>query len=315
MDELELEIRRKGQRRHREQARRREAMLRMAGMAGVLLAAVLLVMLIRSHGRSNGSAAAVSEDKRVHVDQPSVSESNTQTETKGVVSKANPSIAALAQPVTPDPNSVIYLTFDDGPSSEVTPALLDVLEENEVQATFFILNYTDEMLPILRREVKDGHTIAMHAWDHDYSKCYTEENAYFDGINQLKQKVYQDTGYTAFCFRFPGGSSNTISRRYNSGIMTRLTQQSDADPNWEYYDWNVDSTDASGNNRDADLLANSAIKELQKGQHNVILCHDTNSKTTTVEAVRKIIEYGRSNGYVFSGIRRDTPAVHHGVNN
>ena len=314
MDQLELEIRRKEQRQRRERARRRDTLIRLAGMAGVLVAAVLVVVLIRTLSRGGGSAT-VSEDRRVHVDQPSVSESKTQTEAQGVVSKANPSIAALAQPVTPDPESVIYLTFDDGPSSEVTPALLDVLEENEVQVTFFIVNYSEEMLPILRREVKDGHTIAMHAWDHDYSKCYTEEDAYFNGINQLKQKVYQDTGYTPFCFRFPGGSSNTISRRYNSGIMTRLTQRSDADPNWEYYDWNVDSTDASGNNRDADLLANSAIKELQKGQHNIILCHDTNNKTTTVEAVRKIIEYGRANGFVFSGIRRDTPAVHHGVNN
>lgn len=311
MDQLELEMRRKARIRRRKQEQRRAALVRMGAMAGVLMAAVVLVVVIRTLAKNNTQTTTESEETT----RSASSESSAQTRGNGVVSRASSSIASLATPVSADPESVIYLTFDDGPSTEVTPQLLDLLEENEVPATFFILNYAEELVPILRREVADGHTIGMHAWDHDYSKCYSDDDAYFDGINQLKAKVYQDTGYSAFCFRFPGGSSNTISRRYSDEIMTRLTKRANADPNWQYYDWNVDSTDATGNNLDAVKLADSAIRELKKGQHNVILCHDTNNKTTTVEAVRKIIEYGRANGFVFSGIRRDTPAVHHGVNN
>ena len=317
MERAELERRRINREKRRKAQQRQDALIRSLGLAVVLALAVALVLVVRTLF-TNANANTEADADAVTASAVQQVESTPKPEIQAadaVVSRSGSSISSLPQPATPDPESIIYFTFDDGPSTEVTPKLLDLLEENEVPATFFILNYSEELLPILRREVADGHTIAMHAWDHDYAKCYTEDDAYLSGIEQLREKVFQDTGYTSYCLRFPGGSSNTVSRKYNSGIMTRLTQQVDADPSWEYFDWNVDSTDATGNNLDPEKLAQSAINSLKKGQHNVILCHDTNNKTTTVEAVEKIIEYARANGYCFSAIQRDTPPVHHGVNN
>ncbi len=213
-----------------------------------------------------------------------------------------------------DPNSIIYFTFDDGPSSQVTPAILDILEQNEIPATFFIMDYSEEMLPIIQRTLNNGNTIGIHGKSHDYEKCYAEENAYLDGVEEVRQKLYEDTGYRAFCIRFPGGSSNTISRRYNEGIMTRLVARVN-DSDLEYFDWNVDSEDATGNGIPAETLAANVTGSLVKGRGNVILMHDASSKSTTAEALETIIDYGRANGYCFKAITQDTPPVHHGINN
>lgn len=218
-------------------------------------------------------------------------------------------------PVEVDPNSIIYLTFDDGPSSKVTEQILDILKENDIKATFFILNYSKSSIPILQRMAEEGHTIGLHGMSHEYVDCYSTEDAYLDGIDQLRDKLYDDTGYYAFCLRFPGGSSNTISRRYNEGIMTRLTQRVNEDPELQYFDWNVDSEDATGTNVDAELLVSNVTSELVKGKSNVVLMHDADTKETTAEALQAIIDYGRANGYCFQAITRDTPTVHHPVNN
>lgn len=221
----------------------------------------------------------------------------------------------LPPPVEVDPNSIIYLTFDDGPSSKVTEQILDILNENDIKATFFILNYSESSIPILQRMVDEGHTIGLHGMSHEYVDCYSTEDAYLTGIDQLRDKLYDDTGYYAFCLRFPGGSSNTISRRYNEGIMTRLTKRVSEDPELQYFDWNVDSEDATGTNVDAELLVSNVTGELVKGKSNIVLMHDADTKETTAEALQAIIDYGRANGYCFQAITRDTPVVHHPVNN
>ncbi len=214
----------------------------------------------------------------------------------------------------PDPDSVIYLTFDDGPSSNITAEILDVLEECCVQATFFIVDYSEDKLPLLERMIEDGDTVGIHALDHDYEACYSSEDAYLDGVEELKEKLYRDTGYEAFCLRFPGGSSNTISANYNQGIMTRLTQRV-ADLGMVYFDWNVDSEDASGNSVPDSTVVTNVTGGLQKGRANVVLMHDANGKKTTVQALRSIIDYGRENGYTFKAIDRSTTPVHHRVSN
>lgn len=176
------------------------------------------------------------------------------------------------------------------------------------------MDYSQDKLPILERMIEDGDTIGIHALDHDYEACYSTEDAYLDGVEKLKEKLYRDTSYEVFCLRFPGGSSNTISANYNDGIMTRLTQRV-ADLGMVYFDWNVDSEDASGSSvPDSTLIAN-VTGELQKGRVNVVLMHDANSKKTTVQALQSIINYGRENGYTFKAIDRSTKPVHHRVGN
>ena len=114
--------------------------------------------------------------------------------------------------------------------------------------------------------------------------------------------------------RFPGGSSNTISRNYSEGIMTKLVKEIQKE-GYSYNDWNVDSTDASGNNRPAKTLVESVKKNCSKDTYNVVLMHDSDAKETTAKALPEIIEWGLEEGYKFKAITPNSPTIHHPVNN
>ncbi|MBQ0038779.1 MAG: polysaccharide deacetylase family protein [Clostridiales bacterium] len=208
----------------------------------------------------------------------------------------------------------IYLTFDDGPTEKVTPHILDVLEKNHIKATFFILKYSDEDKPILQRMINAGHTVGIHGYSHDYATIYSSEKAFMNSIQTLHDQVQKDFGYDAKVIRFPGGSSNTISADYKKGIMTCLTKRVEQE-GYTYFDWNVDSSDANGNNVDASTIYESTTQGLFKDGNNVVLMHDSYYKTTTADALQKIIDYGHKNGYSFLPITADTTPCHHGVAN
>ncbi|MBQ0084442.1 MAG: DUF5011 domain-containing protein [Clostridiales bacterium] len=212
-----------------------------------------------------------------------------------------------------DGKSVICLTFDDGPSTTVTPRILDILKKNNVKATFFIVNYSDKTLPLIKRMIAEGHTIGIHGYSHDWS-IYDSEQKFMDNINKLRDKLYKDTGYTSTVMRFPGGSSNTVSVKHCKGIMTKLVARVQKE-GWKYYDWNVDSGDANGNTIPKNTLINNFKNRVKKGRTNVVLCHDIGSKTTTADALQSYIDYGKQNGFTFKAIDEDTPQCHHSVNN
>lgn len=209
--------------------------------------------------------------------------------------------------------SKIYLTFDDGPSAAVTEQILDILKQNRVKATFFIIDYSAEKLPLIRRMINEGHTIGIHGYSHDYKKIYASDDAFMNNINTLRDKLKNDTGYTATIMRFPGGASNVVSKNYSKGIMTRLTKRVVAE-GWTYFDWNVDSSDAEGN-RTKEQIYNTVTCNLKKERTNIVLMHDSDSKQTTADALNSIIEYGRLNGYVFCAIDQNTTKVQHKVSN
>lgn len=210
--------------------------------------------------------------------------------------------------------SIIYLTFDDGPSEYATKKILDVLKKNDVKATFFIINFdTTKKADLIKRMVKEGHTVAIHGYSHDYQKIYRSEKAFMDNINSLRDKVKALTGYNATIMRFPGGSSNTISK-FNPGIMTKLVK-SVQNAGYTYYDWNVDSGDAMSGKHTANKLYNNVRIGLAKNRGNVVLMHDTGDGDMKAKAVQKIIEYGKDNGYVFAPITEATSPVHHPVMN
>lgn len=225
-----------------------------------------------------------------------------------------PSTSDTEGTAPPAGGSYIYLTFDDGPSSSVTPRLLDILKENDVKATFFILNYSPDKLPIIKRMISEGHTIGIHGYSHDYAKIYRSEEAFMNNFYSLQEKLYNDTGYVTNIARFPGGSSNTKSHSYCPGIMTKLVKRFN-DEGLMYVDWNVDSQDATGNGIAADRLYSNSVNGLKKGRSNIILMHDTDEKKTTPDAVKRIIEYGKANGYTFLPLNESSAAAHHGVKN
>ncbi len=207
---------------------------------------------------------------------------------------------------------VCYLTFDDGPSDN-TLKILDTLKKANATATFFVVGTSK--LSYIQRAKAEGHTIALHTNTHDWS-IYRDEKAFFKDLDAIHQKVTKLVGEIPLIMRFPGGSSNVISRRYNrkSGIMTRLTKAVQ-ERGYVYVDWNVDSTDASGNNVPVSKILRN-VKTYSKNKDNIcILMHDTAAKDTTVKALPSIISYLRQKGYRFEGLTTESPIFHHGVNN
>lgn len=208
---------------------------------------------------------------------------------------------------------VIYLTFDDGPSATITAKVLDILKEEGVLATFFVINHSNNLNYLIKREHDEGHTVALHSYTHDYKAIYQSKANYFQDLEKIQQKVKQITGVESFIIRFPGGSSNTISRQYRKGIMSDLTGEVIA-KGYRYYDWNVSSGDAGGAKSSEDVYRN-VISSLSINRENIVLMHDFENSYYTLNALRSIIRYGKENGYKFKKITTSTTMVTHPVNN
>ena len=167
---------------------------------------------------------------------------NKTNENKTQTNKVSENKTSESKTTTSNGKSIAYLTFDDGPS-QITNQILDILKENNVKATFFIIHSGNYNKTTLQREVREGHTIGLHAYDHNYAIAYKDDNSYLDGIDRLRAKIKADTGVDSHYIRFPGGSSNTISKRYSKGIMSRITKIA-KQRGYKYFDWNVDDDDA-----------------------------------------------------------------------
>lgn len=206
----------------------------------------------------------------------------------------------------------IYLTFDDGPQNGTTDKILNILKEEGVSATFFVTNNGPDSL-ILRMH-NEGHALALHTSSHNYSYIYSSMDNYFADLSKVSNRVKNITGVDTKIIRFPGGSSNTISRNYQRGIMSALTREV-IDRGYRYYDWNVDSNDAGAcaKTGSSSCVYNHVTQNLSKSRCNMILMHDI--KSYTAAALRDIIQYGKNNGYTFKKIDSSTPMVRQQVNN
>lgn len=213
---------------------------------------------------------------------------------------------SFGKPQNPN-GKVIYLTFDDGPGKH-TARLLDILDKYGVKATFFVIK--TDYLHLLPRMANSGHTVAMHAGEHDYNKIYASDEAYFNDLLSIQELIRQQTGTTPTILRFPGGSSNRVSR-FNAGIMTRLTAKV-KEMGYRYYDWNVDSCDAGGT-KTAWGVYNNVVTNVPKFKYSVVLQHDIFGYS--VDAVEDIIVWGLENGYTFMPLTDTSPVCEHNVKN
>ena len=207
-------------------------------------------------------------------------------------------------------NKVVYLTFDDGPSA-YTSELLDTLSKYGVKATFFVTGRAPSYNYNIKRAYDEGHSIALHTNTHNYNYIYSSVDSYFEDLNAISETVHSLTGEYTKLLRFPGGSSNTVSR-ITPGIMSRLSSLV-TEKGYKYFDWNVSSGDASGKILSSDEYANNVIRGLGNGNYYIVLQHDVN--VNSVRAVGKIIEYGLSHGYKFEKLTFDSPTVHHKIAN
>ena len=179
----------------------------------------------------------------------------------------------------------IYLTFDDGPSSN-TDQILDILKDYDVKATFFVVGKTDERsVKAYQRIVEEGHTLAMHSYSHRYDEIYESKEAFARDLNSLQEYLYETTGVWPRIYRFPGGSSNSVSKVDMQELIEYLT-----DIGITYFDWNVASGDAVSRTLPAETIVNNCLSGIEKQKESVILMHDASNKGTTIEALPQIIE-------------------------
>lgn len=208
----------------------------------------------------------------------------------------------------------VYLTFDDGPSLDITPQILDILKENGITATFFVVGYGENKEEIIRREYEEGHTIGLHGFSHDYAAIYKDINTIMENFYKMETLVNETTGgYQSKIIRFPGGSSNTISKNYCKGIMADATKKL-TEKGYVYFDWNVDSSDAGGA-KTAEEVYQNVISGIHPRRNNVVLMHDFSGNTKTLEALQRIIDYCKENNYEFKSITPETIPVQHNVTN
>ena len=207
------------------------------------------------------------------------------------------------------PIGTIYLTFDDGPRYGTTDKILDILKEENVKVTFFVTNSGPDEL--IKRAYDEGHTIALHTATHNYGVIYSSKEAYFNDLKQVQDRVERITGYHSMIIRFPGGSSNTVSRKYSQGIMSILTREV-LSRGYKYYDWNISSGDA-GETKSSDGVYSNVVSRLSHDKVNMVLMHDI--KPYTRDALKRIIDYAKQNNYIFSKIDETTEMISQKVNN
>ena len=208
----------------------------------------------------------------------------------------------------PAGTKVIYLTFDDGPGKH-TERLLDILDKYGVKATFFVVGTGKTSM--YSEIVERGHAIGIHCNSHEWSKVYASDEAYLNDLETMRQLILDKTGVDTRLIRFPGGSSNTASRKYCKGIMTRMTKKVE-EMGYRYFDWNVDSNDA-GSAKTASKVFQNVVNGCSKRNVSIVLQHDT--KGYSVDAVEQIILWGLANGYTFLPMDPSSPTMHHGINN
>ncbi len=201
----------------------------------------------------------------------------------------------------------VYLTFDDGPSSN-TNRILDILAEYDVKATFFVVGKEEEEYqPLYKRIVEEGHTLAMHSYSHKYNEIYQSVESFSSDLRKLQEFLYDTTGVWCRYCRFPGGSSNTVSRVDMHDLIAYLDEQ-----DMSYFDWNISSGDAASSYiSPQDIIRNCTVK-LPEYDEAIILMHDAAGKNSTVEALPKLIETIQAmEDTKLVPITDDTERVHH----
>lgn len=205
----------------------------------------------------------------------------------------------------------VYLTFDDGPSAE-TNRILDILKEYNVKATFFVIGKTDEnSVKAYQRIVEEGHTLGMHSYSHQYAQVYASREAFEEDLTSLQDYLFSITGMESTFYRFPGGSSNKVSKIPMSDLIQCLEER-----NITYFDWNVSSGDASGTQLSSQTIINNVMSGINGTLKNyVVLFHDSAAKKTTVDALPEILEQLQAMEHTqILPITGDTDPVQHRVN-
>lgn len=213
----------------------------------------------------------------------------------------------------PNPQNTAYLTFDDGPTA-LTPQVLDILKEQGVKATFFVVCKQDPALEaVMKRAYDEGHEIAVHSATHDYHKIYASKEAFLADFQTTREWIQRVTGSPepTLQYRFPGGSS--ISKKLAAPSVLNDILLEMKKKNAIHNDWNVSAGDASKTVPTKEQLLARIIPEALKYNEPVILMHDAQRNVHLCEALPEIISALRKEGYVFDTVSRIQNPVQHRI--
>ena len=200
----------------------------------------------------------------------------------------------------------VYLTFDDGPSAN-TKQILDILDKENVKATFFVTGREDEESLKLYKEITDrGHTIGMHSYSHKYDVIYSSVKQFRQDFEMIKSRIETVTGKECWLYRFPGGSSNRVSAKDMTTFIRFLNKQGIT-----YFDWNVQCGDATSAPYTTSDLITNVMADVGKYHTSVVLMHDAEDKPETVKALSGIIKKVRNSGAVLLPVTKKTRLVQH----
>lgn len=207
------------------------------------------------------------------------------------------------------PNKTIFLTFDDGPSAR-TGEVLDILKQKNVKATFFVVGNTSTAgKDYMKRIVEEGHTIAPHTFTHNFKSIYSSVEAYLNDFNKIYTLIYETTGVKPTIFRFAGGSKNSFNKNNYREIIAEMTRRG-----FDYYDWNLSTGDAAKKSlTPSERCLSNVLNYSAKYNTAVVLMHDAQPKTTTVQALPALIDGLRNQGFSFQKLSNEIYPVPHSL--
>ena len=197
---------------------------------------------------------------------------------------------------------VVYFTFDDGPWTG-TPRLLDILDQYNIKACFFVTaQYMDtEPLINMLKQIKDrGHNVAVHSLTHNYKQIYASVDAFMADYDAMDDLIFKATGEHSTMLRFPGGSNAS----YNKAIRPQLLQAV-RDRGIVYFDWNSFDGDVEG--KRGQELIDQTIRQVNENTHSIFIMHDMPHTAFVHDALPTIIERLKADGYKFELLNENTP--------
>jgi uncharacterized protein YbbC (DUF1343 family)/peptidoglycan/xylan/chitin deacetylase (PgdA/CDA1 family) len=251
---------------------------------------------------------------------PSPGGGSAQTAKQPVTAKPSAPSAAVpgAKPAQSKQlqEKVAYLTFDDGPSP-ITSKVLDILKQQQVKATFFVVGRN---VPgheaVLKRAIAEGHVVGGHTYSHDYRIIYKDLASFFADLEKGNQLIERATGVKPTVFRYPGGSTNTVSRKYqnpklynNSHTVMQDIKAEAAKRGYIFIDWNITNGDARSNRYSPESALANVKSQVKHQREIVVLMHDSATKAATVKSLPAVIQFLKQQGYRFDVIHADKPTV------
>lgn len=241
-----------------------------------------------AHFNTDTSVEINEKDQKYNfVDEKLDKEENSNTPKEEIMEETEVDGENIEKPIE---KKTVYLTFDDGPTTNITPKVLDILDRYNIKATFFVIGSLAETNKEVLRDVEiRGHTIGNHTYSHDYDLIYSSVNTFMEDIDKADE-VLEDilTNYERGLFRFPTGSFKKY--QFIEAVKNK---------GYKHYDWNALNGDAEALNVPVNKLISNTKKTVGDKNKVIILMHDSETKQTTVDSLPQIIDYLIKEGYSF----------------